>query len=61
MENSGPLFLDKELILVGLDVATAEEAIRLLADKMISHGYVKSSFTEAVLKREAAFPTGLPT
>ncbi|HLB73678.1 MAG TPA: HPr family phosphocarrier protein [Sedimentisphaerales bacterium] len=61
MENSGPLFLDKELILVGLDVATAEEAIRLLADKMISHGYVKSSFTKAVLKREAAFPTGLPT
>jgi PTS system galactitol-specific IIA component len=54
-------FLSKELILVGLEVATAREAIRLLADSLHSKGYVKDTFVEAVLKREELYPTGIPT
>ncbi len=53
--------LYKELIFVGLDVHTAEQAIRIMAEKMQQGGYVKESFLEAVLQREETFPTGMPT
>lgn len=61
MDQSELPVLNKELILVGMEATTAEQAIRGLAENMQSKGYVKETFVEAVLKREAAYPTGMPT
>lgn len=53
--------LNRELILVGLEASTADQAIRILAQNMRDKGYVKDTFVEAVLQREATYPTGMPT
>jgi len=50
-----------ELILLGLDVPNAEEAIRRLGARMVDYGYVRETFVDAVIERERTFPTGLPT
>ncbi len=51
----------KELVFVGLEAKTSEEAIRTLADNFIKLGYVHPSFPDAVITREGKYPTGLPT
>jgi galactitol PTS system EIIA component len=48
------------LILIDLDAASAEDAIRALSIQLEGQGYVKPSFFEAVIKREKIFATGLP-
>lgn len=50
----------KDLILINLKAASAEEAIRALSCRLEEHGYVKPSFCEAVIDREKIFATGLP-
>lgn len=50
----------KDLILIGLKAASAEEAIRALSCQLEEHGYVKASFCDAVIDREKIFATGLP-
>lgn len=50
-----------ELILLGLDVPNAEQAIRHLGARMTEYGYVRETFVDAVIEREKTFPTGLPT
>ena len=52
--------IDPQAILLGAEARTAEQAIRLLAAKLEELGYVKPSYADAVAKREAAMPTGLP-
>ncbi len=52
--------LDPGAILLEVEAATDQEVIRLLAERLHSLGYVKSSFAEAVLARESQLPTGLP-
>lgn len=49
-----------ELFHVQVEVQSAEEAIHLLADQLLQHGYVEQSFEHAILEREKVFPTGLP-
>jgi len=61
MEPSEYPVLSKELILVDLEATTAEQAIRALAETMQAKGYVKDTFVNAVLQREATYPTGMPT
>lgn len=61
MELSKFPFLNPELIFVGLEASTAEQAVRILAEHMRDKGYVKPSFVEAVLQREVSYPTGMPT
>lgn len=46
---------------LGKDVKTSEDAIRVLAEELYQHGYVKDAFKDAVLTRERSFPTGIPT
>ena len=41
--------------------ADAAEVIRMLGSLLFTNGYVKDTFVEAVLEREAKFPTGLQT
>ncbi|GHC64297.1 PTS sugar transporter subunit IIA [Limoniibacter endophyticus] len=53
-------YLDKGAVVAKLDAGSSEEVIRALAAKLEALGYVKPSYVEAVLKREATMPTGLP-
>lgn len=53
--------LNEELILIHLEAENREEVLKALAKLLISSGYVKESFLEAILEREKVFPTGLPT
>ena len=53
-------FLDKDSIILDLDVSSSEEVIRILGGKLRDLGYVKDNFVEAALEREANLPTGLP-
>ena len=50
----------KDLILINLKAASAEEAIRALSCRLEENGYVKTSFCDAVIEREKVFATGLP-
>jgi len=61
MEQTDSPILNKDLILVGLEAATAEQAIRIMAENMFEKGYVKDTFANAVLHRESVYPTGIPT
>ncbi len=55
------VFLNPELIIVGLKAKNKEEVVRKLADLYLERGYVKDTYADAVLTREKSFPTGLPT
>lgn len=52
--------IDPGAIVLGVEANDRETVIRLLADRLQRGGYVKSSFADAVISREAAMPTGLP-
>ncbi len=53
--------LHTQLIFLNIDVSTKKEAIQHMADQMCRLGFVKESYSGAVLKREESFPTGLQT
>jgi PTS system galactitol-specific IIA component len=48
-----------ENIRTRLRASSATEVIQVLGSLLFEHGYVKESFVQAVLDREAKFPTGL--
>ncbi|MBC7232097.1 MAG: PTS sugar transporter subunit IIA [Chloroflexi bacterium] len=52
--------IDADLVITHLRVTNYTEAISALAERLSQHGYVTAGFLEAVLKREASQPTGLP-
>lgn len=52
--------IDEELILVKESVQTREEIIQKLGGLLFKNGFVKDSYTQAVLQREITYPTGLP-
>lgn len=49
------------LCLIRPDARTAPEVLSLLAQRAIAAGYAEVTFEQALLDREDAFPTGLPT
>lgn len=51
--------LDEALIQLDVDVTTADEAIRHMADILYRLGYVNADYAERVITREREFPTGL--
>lgn len=53
--------LNENLVLVNQSVNSREEVLSQLAKLLQENGYVKSSFSDALLKREKEFPTGLQT
>jgi len=53
--------IDPSLIMLNVGATEKEEVITLMAKKLISEGYVKDSYLNAILKREKEYPTGLPT
>ncbi len=59
--NRPASLFDPELVRLEMEAADAKVAISELADSLLESGKVHRSFAEAVLEREAQFPTGLPT
>lgn len=53
--------LDKKLFLHNLEASNNIEAIQIIAKNMERYGYVKSSYSDAVVQREEVYPTGLQT
>ena len=51
--------ITKNLILLGVEAGTKEEALRKTSGLLQSQGYVKETFYSALLEREAEYPTGL--
>jgi len=57
-----PTFSEDLILLPSPEAApTSDDVIRLLCDRLAEKGYVEDGFYQAVLDREARFPTGLPT
>lgn len=54
------LVIDEGLCLARVTATSAEEAIRMLAARLLEKGHVKPSFEKAALSREKRSPTGLP-
>ena len=49
----------EELILFDVEAENYEEVIRKVGKKLFDNGYVKDTYIDAVVAREAEFPTGL--
>lgn len=60
MKSFLSLFLE-ETTFLGVDEKTYKDVLEFIGNKLIKLGYVKETFTAALLKREAEYPTGLPT
>lgn len=54
------MLLRKELVNVNLEASSQEDLLRKLAGEFLEEGLVKPSFPQAILDREAVYPTGLP-
>lgn len=52
---------NKELILLDLEAETSTEVIKILCGRLEKEGYIGPSYCQAVLEREAEYPTGLPS
>lgn len=50
-----------DIMIINSDANSKEKIIKELAKKLYEEKYVKESYMEAVLKREEAYPTGIPT
>jgi PTS system galactitol-specific IIA component len=51
--------IDEKLILVNEAISNKEEIITKLGKLLFQNGFVKDTFTKAVLDREIVYPTGL--
>lgn len=49
----------EDLILFNVEAADAEEAIRKVGQRLLEKQFVKDSYIDAVVEREAVYPTGL--
>lgn len=49
----------EELIAIGVEAENYEDAIRQVGKLLFDNGYVKDTYVDAVVAREADFPTGL--
>lgn len=52
---------NKELIILDLEAETSTEVIKILCAKLEAEGYIGADYCQAVLDREAEYPTGLPS
>lgn len=52
-------YLKKELIINKLDADNREDIFKASFKLLYSHGFVKKSFLDGLIKREETFPTGL--
>lgn len=52
---------NKKLILLDLEADTSTEVIKILCRRLEEEGYIGPDYCQAVLDREAEYPTGLPS
>ena len=52
--------LKTDCILGNIDAPSKEAALKMMAEKLYSLGYVKESFADAIAERETNYPSGLP-
>ena len=52
--------LKEECIIERLEASSKEEALTIMSNMLLSKGYVKESFPDAILEREKHYPSGLP-
>ena len=52
--------LKEDCIIEKLEASSKEEALGIMSNILLSKGYVKDSFPEAILERERLYPSGLP-
>ncbi len=57
----GKLVFDESVILLDVEGETKEAVLETVAQNLVDRGLVKTSFIQAILKRESEFATGLPT
>lgn len=57
--NDANFTIDESLILVKEPAETREEIIKKLGKLLFNNGFVKDSYTQAVIERERVYPTGL--
>ena len=55
------MYVRESLILREIKADNQEDVLRLMAGHLFEQGYVKESFSEAVIEREKTYATGLPT
>ena len=55
----GDILISPELVILGLEASTDQEAIEKLANRLLEKGVVKESYVPAVKQREVDFCTGL--
>jgi len=60
MSNVKDVFRE-ELVLLNYEAKDAEDVLKALADRLFEDGSVKDTYYQAMLDRERAYPTGLPT
>ncbi|MFC4619422.1 PTS sugar transporter subunit IIA [Camelliibacillus cellulosilyticus] len=58
-ETESQLIFHDDLIDIGMTATDQEDALAQLSQKFIQKGYVKTTYPEALIKREKTFPTGL--
>lgn len=51
--------ITENLVLLGVEAVTKEEALKQTSARLTEQGYVKETFYSALLEREAEYPTGL--
>jgi galactitol PTS system EIIA component len=59
LKDTNELTIDENIILVKESVKDKEEIIRKLGGLLLSNGFVKDTYTQAVYDRELVYPTGL--
>jgi PTS system galactitol-specific IIA component len=55
------MVIDENLVELNVVAQEKEEIIHLLSSKLEKSGFVEEGFEQAVIAREKAYPTGLPT
>ena len=60
VKNEISFTIDESLILIKESAQTREAIIRKLGNLLFKQGFVKDTYTQAVIDREKVFPTGLP-
>lgn len=60
-DNSSKVFFNKDLILLDIKAQDYKEVLSQLSQRFLENGYVKETYSNALIEREKTFPTGLKT
>lgn len=61
MDKNNKLFFKDDLIFLDIEFNTQIDFLNFIGKELNEKGYVKPSFTQALITREGKYPTGLPS